>query len=164
MPTRRRTARAILRLGRTKRRRMTIQGRLGRALVLLIALGAGVLILTSCASETRGASRAATGAGANSVDEVERMSERPEPSPRLSRDLCTEAKLEELLDRVVAKEWTTRPNEIAFGAFVDTAACRVVVQSDSFTSDEELALGELDPHGRILLELTEGPVGRRSSE
>ena len=65
---------------------------------------------------------------------------------------------------MITEEWTTRSDEIAFGAFVDTSVCRVAVQSDAFTRDEELALSELDPDGRILLEHTEGPVARRPSE
>ncbi len=72
----------------------------------------------------------ATTAGARRASEPNPMSERSEPSLRPSPDLCTEAKLKELLDRVITGEWTTRPDEIAFGAFVDTSVCRVVVQSD----------------------------------
>ena len=86
---------------------------------------------------------------------VERGWSVPDPAP--TPDLCTERALRDLLHLVGDREWATRP-DVSFGAFVAPAVCRVVVQSDSLTEDEERALLELDPNGRVLVERTEGPV------
>jgi hypothetical protein len=89
------------------------------------------------------------------------VTEQSEPDPAPDVDPCSPAALEDLLQEVTEKEWTSRPDEIAFGAFVLESDCRVVVQSDSFLLEEEQSLLELDPDGRILVERTAGPVERR---